>query len=64
MESLCVVSRRTCEHDGVSFQSEPVNDACTRVMWDQLAVLGDEQSQVGTQEGNRHSLVLGRSPPS
>lgn len=32
-------------------------------MCDQLAVLGAGPSQVGTLEGNGHSLVLGRSPP-
>lgn len=60
MESLCVVSLCvcTCEWDGVSLQSETVNYVSRCVMCDQLAALEAGPSQVGTLEGNRHSLLL------
>lgn len=60
VESPWVASRCTCEQAGVSFQCEPVNDVCGRLMCDQLAVL----SQVGTKKGNHRSLVLNAPPPS
>ena len=62
VESPWVVSRCTCEQAGVSFQSEPVNDVCGRLMCDQLAVLGAVLSQVGTKKGNHRSLVLNAPP--
>ena len=60
-----LLSRRTCEWDGVSFQPEPVNDACGRVMCDQLAVL-EGRAEPSWHAGGESPLALvrGHSPPS